>query len=144
MTDTQVEQFISFHPEILSSLATMIVLIIIAVILALIIEVFSFIGSVRFARTGSIAEGFNFSAILATIQKIGWINYLFALIVIGVAGVMYGILMNFVMMIPFIGFIIWFFFYPPFIIFGSRYASLVYDEGEQEGIMQSNLPGQTP
>ena len=143
MTDTQVEQFISFHPEILSSLVTMIVLIIIAVILALIIAVFSFIGSVRFARTGSIAEGFNFSAILTTIRKIGWINYLLALIVIGVAGVMYGILMNLVMMIPFIGFIIWFFLYPPFIIFGSRYSSLVYDEGEREVIMQSYLPGQT-
>ena len=143
MTDTQVEQFISFHPEILSSLATMIVLIIIAVILALIIAVFSFIESVRFARTGSIDEGFNFSAILTTIRKIGWINYLLALIVIGVAGVMYGILMNLVMMIPFIGSIIWFFLYPPFIIFGSRYASLVYDEGEREVIMQSYLPGQT-
>jgi len=47
-------------------------------------------------------------------------------------------------MIPFIGFIIWFLVYPPFILFGGRYASLVYDEGEREVILQSSLPGKTP
>jgi len=129
MTDTQAEQFISSHPEILSALATMVVLIFIAVIFALIIAIFSFIGAVRFARTGLIAEGFNFSAILGTIRKIGWINYLLALIIIGVIGMVYGFVMNIVMIIPFVGLVIWLFLYPPFIIFMSRYASLVYDAG---------------
>jgi MFS family permease len=144
MSEAQAEQFFGSHPEILPALGTMIILLALAVILAIVIGIFSFIGSVRFARTGSIAEGFNFSAILATIRKIGWINYLLALIVIGVIGMVFGFLMNLVMMIPFIGFIIWFFLYPPFILFGGRYASLVYDKGEREVIMQSNLPGQTP
>lgn len=144
MSEAQIEQFFGSHPEILSALGTMIILLVLAVILAIVIGIFSFIGSVRFARTGSIAEGFNFSAILATIRKIGWINYLLALIVIGVIGMVYGFLMNLVMMIPFIGFIIWFLLYPPFILFGGRYASLVYDEGEREVIIQSYLPGQTP
>lgn len=129
MTETQAEQFFAAHPEILSSLGIMLVLIIVAVILAIIIGIFSFIGAIRFARTGSIAEGFNFSAILGTIRKIGWINYLLALIIICVIGLVYGFVMNIVMMIPIIGFVIWFFLYPPFIIFGSRYASLVYDCG---------------
>lgn len=38
---------------------------------------------IRFARTGSFARAFDLGAILATIQKIGWINYLLALIIIG-------------------------------------------------------------
>jgi len=130
MTEAQAEQFFAAHPEILSSLGIMLVLIIVAVILAIIIGIFSFIGAIRFARTGSIAEGFNFSAILGTIRKIGWINYLLALIIICVIACVYGFVMNIIMMIPIIGFVIWFFLYPPFIIFGSRYASLVYDCGE--------------
>jgi len=132
MTDTQAEQFILSHPEIFSALATMVVLIFIAVIFALIIAIFLFIGAVRFARTGLIAEGFNFSAILGTIRKIGWINYLLVLIIIGVTGMVYGFVMNIVMIIPFVGPVIWLFLYPPFIIFMSRYASLVYDAGQME------------
>ena len=127
MTDSQAEQFFMSHPEILSSIGTMLVVIVFAVVLAIILGIISFIGTVRFARTGRIAEGFNFSAILDTIQKIGWINYVLALIIIAVIGSVYGFVMNLVMMIPVIGLAIWFILYAPFIIFMSRYAALVYD-----------------
>ncbi|PKL64612.1 MAG: hypothetical protein CVV32_08045 [Methanomicrobiales archaeon HGW-Methanomicrobiales-3] len=40
------------------------------------------IASIRFARTGSFGEAFNFGAIFGTIGKIGWINYLLALIIL--------------------------------------------------------------
>ncbi|MDO9326287.1 MAG: DUF4013 domain-containing protein, partial [Methanoregula sp.] len=40
------------------------------------------IAAIRFARTGSFFEAFNFGAILETIKKIGWINYIIALILI--------------------------------------------------------------
>lgn len=40
------------------------------------------IASIRFARTGSFSEAFNFGAILETIGKIGWITYLIALIIL--------------------------------------------------------------
>jgi hypothetical protein len=40
------------------------------------------VASIRFARTGSFAEAFNFGAILGTISKIGWITYLLALIIL--------------------------------------------------------------
>ncbi len=130
MTDEQVEQLLAANPAILSSLGIMLILLAIAIIAAVIIGIFSFIGAIRFARTGSIKEGFNFSAILATIRKLGWINYLLALVIIWVAGMLYGFIMNLFMMVPVIGFIIWFFLYPPFIIFTSRYACLVYDAAE--------------
>ena len=40
------------------------------------------VASIRFARTGSFSEALNFSAILETIGKIGWITYLVALIIV--------------------------------------------------------------
>jgi hypothetical protein len=40
------------------------------------------IASIRFARTGSFSEAFNFGEILTTIGKIGWITYLIALIIL--------------------------------------------------------------
>ena len=42
------------------------------------------VAAIRFARTASFSEAFNFGAILETIKKIGWINYLIALILIAV------------------------------------------------------------
>ena len=39
-------------------------------------------GAVRFARTDSFGEAFNFSAILAHIGRIGWGPYIVALIVL--------------------------------------------------------------
>jgi hypothetical protein len=135
MSDAQAEAFFASHPEILPALGTMMILILIAVIFAIIISIFSFIGTIRFARTGSIGEAFNFGAILATIRKLGWFSYLLALVIITVVGLVYGFVMNIVMMVPFIGFILWFLLYPPFIIFGSRYACLVYDAAESATVI---------
>lgn len=40
------------------------------------------VASIRFARTGSFGQAFNFGAILETIGKIGWIRYIVALILV--------------------------------------------------------------
>lgn len=40
------------------------------------------VASIRFARTGIFAEAFNFSAIADTIGKIGWLNYIVALVLV--------------------------------------------------------------
>jgi hypothetical protein len=53
-------------------------------LLELCIAVLVPIASIRLARTGSFNEAFNFSAILETIGKIGWIHYIIALIFIGI------------------------------------------------------------
>lgn len=136
MTDAQAEALLASHPDLLPAFGTMMILIFIAIILAIIIGIFSCIGMVRFARTGSIVEAFSCSKILATIRKLGWINYLLAFIVIAVIGMVYGVVMNIVMMmIPFIGFIFWFFLYPPFVIFTGRYACLVYDAAEGSPVL---------
>ena len=49
----------------------------------IIIAILMPIASIRFARTSSFGEAFNFSAILGTIGRIGWLNYIVAIILVG-------------------------------------------------------------
>ena len=66
----------SFTPN----LALMLIFYIVEIIVAIITPV----AAIRFARTHSFGEAFNFSAILETIGKIGWINYIIALILVSI------------------------------------------------------------
>lgn len=100
---------------------------IVVVILAIIIALFMMIGVVRFARTGSIGEAFNFSAIRATIAKIGWVPYIIALIVLMVCGAVFGIVMGILMMIPILGWLLYLCMIPPWMLFVSRYICQLYD-----------------
>lgn len=96
-------------------------------VIALITSIFAVIGAVRFARTGSIGEAFNFSAILATIRKIGWVPYIIALIVYFVVAVIYGIIVSIIQMIPILGFLITLCLIAPWTLFSSRYICQMYD-----------------
>ncbi|MEI8331607.1 MAG: DUF4013 domain-containing protein [Methanomicrobiales archaeon] len=58
--NAQFEQWEHHHPEILSSMGILLILLILAAICAIIVTIFSFLGLIRFARTGSMAEVFNF------------------------------------------------------------------------------------
>ena len=42
------------------------------------------VASIRFARTGSFSEAFNFSAIIGTIGRIGWLVYIVALFLVSI------------------------------------------------------------
>ena len=53
-------------------------------VLEIIIGIIMPVAAIRFARTASFSEAFNIGAILETIKKIGWINYIIALILIAV------------------------------------------------------------
>ncbi len=96
-------------------------------ILAVIISVFEVIGIVRFARTGSIGEAFNISAILATINKIGWVPYIIALIVLIIVAIIVGIIAGILMMIPYLGIIIYICLIAPIALLFARYICLLYD-----------------
>jgi hypothetical protein len=136
MSDSQSERWMSSHPEILASAGLMILLLLVAVILAIIITFFSFLGVVRFARTRSISEAFNFSALLAHIGRIGWINYILALIVITIIGFLFSMILNLFSLVPvigsLIGLMVMVIFYVPFLIFSSRFSALVYETGEEK------------
>jgi hypothetical protein len=96
----------------------------VAILLALIISLIAVIGMVRLARTDSIGEAFNFRAILDTIGQIGWVTYIIAFIVLGVILAVISFILG---LIPFLGALLMFILYPAFVIFTSRYISLLYD-----------------
>jgi hypothetical protein len=97
---------------------------IVLIIVAIITGLFATIGIIRFARSGSMGEAFNFGAILETIGKIGWVNYIIALII---AGIIIGIIEAICMIIPYIGQILLFILLPVLMIFQSRYLCQLYD-----------------
>ena len=111
----------------MAALGGMMVGLLVIFILAIIIALFMMMGIVRFARSGSIGEAFNFSAILATIRKIGWVPYIIALIVLMVCGVIFGIVMAILMMIPILGLLIYLCMISPWAIFVARYVCQLYD-----------------
>jgi hypothetical protein len=111
----------------MAALGGMMVGALVVFILAIIIALFMMMGIVRFARSGSIGEAFNFSAILATIRKIGWVPYIIALIVLIVCGIIFGIVMAIIMMIPILGLLIYLCMISPWAIFVARYVCQLYD-----------------
>jgi hypothetical protein len=96
-------------------------------VILLITMIFEVIGIVRFARTGSIGEAFNFGAILATIGKIGWVSYIIALVVLCVVGLIFAIIVGIIQMIPILGFIIYLCLIAPWVLFFTRYVCQLYD-----------------
>lgn len=115
------------YMTMVAAAGTAIVGLLIMLILGIIIAVFEVIGVVRFARTGSIGEAFNFGAILATIGKIGWVPYIIALVMLIVVAVIFGIIVAIIQIIPILGFIIYFCLIAPWILFISRYVCQIYD-----------------
>ncbi|MDD1729211.1 MAG: DUF4013 domain-containing protein [Methanospirillum sp.] len=110
---------------------------VLTIILAIIFTLLNVIASVRFARTGSIGEAFAIGEIISTIKKIGWVNYIFSLIVLFIVVAVIVIVLTCVEMalnvIPLIGIILgWIIslFTGPYLsILTTRYYSLLYDEG---------------
>jgi hypothetical protein len=96
-------------------------------IVAILTLLFHTIGIIRFARTGSIGEAFNFKEISATIAKIGWVPYIIALVVIIVVMIVIEIILSLIGMIPVLGFIIQLIFIAPLTLFEARYLCQVYD-----------------
>jgi hypothetical protein len=99
----------------------------VVVIVGFLTVFFSTIGIIRFARTGSMGEAFNFREIAATIGKIGWGRYILALVVLFVAMVVVEIVITVLGMIPVLGIIIQLVFIAPVSLFEARYLSQVYD-----------------
>ena len=110
------------------------------------------VASIRFARTNSFSEGFNVGAILNYIGKIGWINYIIALVLITliIAIPICILVLGFILLggitmvifkinsIAILGFIlamilIILILAPLFAVFQARYMTRVYESVAQEG-----------
>ena len=98
-----------------------------ALIVGLIISIIAVIGAVRFTRTGSFGEAFNFSAILETIGRIGWVDYIIALVILFIVAAVVQFVVGLLSVIPVLGWIIGFFIASALVIFEGRYVTLIYD-----------------
>ncbi len=109
---------------ILAAIGAALIGFVVFVIVAIIIALFACFGVIRFARTGSIGEAFNFSGILATIGRIGWLSYILALIIMFI---IIGIVEAIGSAIPFIGQLLLFLITPFIVLFEARYLCQLYD-----------------
>jgi len=107
-------------PAIAAGLVGLVVFVIVAIAIALLVC----FGIIRFARTGSMGEAFNFGAILTTIGRIGWLSYIFALIILVIILV---IVEAIFMIIPVIGQLLLFLLTPFIVLFEARYMCQLYD-----------------
>lgn len=104
-------------------------------LLAIVIYLLLPIAFVRFSRTDSFGEAFNFRSILGHIGKIGWISYIISFIVLFVVMMVFFIIVGIVafilMLIPILGWLLYLVIelalIPPVGIFVARYFTQVYD-----------------
>jgi hypothetical protein len=109
---------------IIAVLMGAIILIIVAIITWLIVMT----AGVRFARTDSIGEAFNFGVIFTHIGKIGWMTYIIALLMILITLVNIVIICLVInMVIPYTGIILFLILLPFLSLFSPRYITLLYE-----------------
>jgi len=100
---------------------------IVILIVGLIITLISAIGVIRFAEKDSMGQAFAFGAILEHIGRIGWGSYIIALIILWIAGIVFGVIVGILSAIPFLGWLIMLFLYPAWFLFAARYMRLIYE-----------------
>jgi hypothetical protein len=109
---------------IIAVLMGAIILIIVAITTWLIVMT----AGVRFARTDSIGEAFNFGVIFTHIGKIGWMTYIIALLMILITLVNIVIICLVInMVIPYTGIILLLILLPFLCLFSPRYITLLYE-----------------
>lgn len=98
--------------------------ILILAIVAFIIWLIEATAVVRFARTNSVGEAFNFGEIFSRISKIGAGSYIVALII---QAIIVFVILFILELIPYIGFILVLIVTPVIMLFQARYLSQLYD-----------------
>jgi hypothetical protein len=107
--------------------AAVLIFVVLAVV-SILVSLISMMASVRFARTDSIGEAFNFSAILAHIGRIGWGSYIIALIVLYVVLFAVVVVLTVLGVLTLgLGFLLFLALAPAFSIFVARYVTQIYD-----------------
>lgn len=119
--------YIGNPAALMGAIGTMLAGLVIFIIVAIITTILATIGIIRFARTGSMGEAFNFGAILSTIGKIGWVSYILALIILVIVQFIFALVIAVLAMIPVLGILIELVFIAPVSLFEARYLSQLYD-----------------
>jgi Protein of unknown function (DUF4013) len=117
---------------IAAGVAGLIIALLFAAVVWFILALFWTMGMVRLGKTEKFGEAFNFNAISATIGKIGWGSYIVALIILWILLAVYFVILSAIMMIPYVGWLIWLILLPPVIIFSARYMTMIYESAGEE------------
>ncbi len=123
--------FANFRSTILIILAGL-VLLIVALALLIIAAFYVTMGAIRFARTGSMVEGWRYSAISAIIRRIGWGTYFIALVLFFFASLFFNLVISIPAIIPYVGWIVPVCLGPLLTVFSARYFTLIYETGEAQ------------
>jgi hypothetical protein len=103
--------------------------VVIIILVALIIWLIEATAVVRFSRTNSIGEAFNFGEIFSRIGEIGVGSYIVALII---QAIIVFVILFILELIPYIGFILVLIVTPVIMLFQARYLSLLFDSAGEE------------
>jgi hypothetical protein len=98
-------------------------LILIGIIVTFIFAIIAVMGILHMIYTDKFGKAFAFREIIGKIKKIGWGSYLLWLIVIFIINIIFGAIGN----IPWIGWVVTLILSPPFVVFISRSAGLLYE-----------------
>jgi len=109
-----------------------IVCLVVMMVLAIIALLYSMMGIIRCARTGSIREGIRFTAITETLRSIGWVNYIIALVILFVIGIIFFVAISAISLIPYVGDVVQLVFIPVYTVFSARYITRVYEHSEPQ------------
>jgi hypothetical protein len=119
-------------PSAMGMIGLMILFSIVSLICGIIAILYIPIGSIRFARTGKMTEGWNFREILATIRRIGWGNYIVALVILFVCAFVFNLVVSIATLIPYAGYVIQAACTPFLFVFLARLITKVYNEGDPD------------
>ncbi len=113
----------------------LLVALVLMMVFAVIASLFIPIALIRFARTGSIREGLRYSEISEHIGRIGWGQYIIAIIILIVVMVIFCIVVMVLSLIPFIGWVLELVVTPLLTVFTARYYTLVYEQGTEQPVV---------
>lgn len=108
------------------------VMLAIMMVLLIVVSLIIPIALIRFSRTGSIREGLRYSEITAHIDRIGWGQYIIALVVLVAVLMLFGLIVMILSLIPFIGWVMQLIATPLLTIFSARFYTLVYEQGVEQ------------
>lgn len=113
--------------EVIAGIGGMLLGFVLFLIVAIICGLFGTMGVIRFARTGSMGEAFNFVEIKETIGKIGWVPYIVALVIMGIIQVIIAVILSAITIVPVLGLLIELLLIAPLTLFEARYLALVFE-----------------
>jgi hypothetical protein len=116
--------------------ATVAILVLFAIQLLIIFYAaqYGLIGTIRFARTGSVREAFALPEIRKTAVRIGFVNYYLGFAVVVLAWILFSISLRVVYLVPYAGPVIALFLGPVPIVFCSRFVAHFCDEDQYPAV----------